>query len=86
MGVGCGEACDGNSIGGAAHIVQACFVAEENGIRVPALFAADTDLKVCPALPTMFHGVADQKSHPFLVNGLERIMPENMLLNVSRHK
>ena len=53
-GLGGGEAGDGDSVGGAAHVVQAGVVAEHDAGGVAAVFAADTDLELRVRLPSVF--------------------------------
>src|SRR5438105_13168444 len=58
-----GEPRDRHAIGRARHVIEADLVAEGDGSRIPAMFAADADLEIWPRLAaarnTDLHQLAD---------------------------
>src|SRR5581483_151713 len=66
-GVGRGQAGEGDPERRAGHVVQAHFMAEVDGSRVTAVFAADAELERVPGGPALGAGPADQFADALLV-------------------
>ena len=82
----CRQACDGHAERRAAHVVQACEVAELHRRRFAAVFAADAAFEVFACAAAFEYRLADQLSHAVAVEDLERVVLQNALLEVDRQE
>src|SRR5260221_10972300 len=70
----------------AAHVVQSNAVAELNGARVAAVFAADAALEILAGLAAELHGHRNQLADAARVERLERVALQDFLLDVLRQE
>src|SRR5438034_1441148 len=73
---------DRDAVGGAADVVETHSLAERDRGRVAAVLAADAELDVRLHRPATLGGDADQVADAFLIEGHERVLLEDALVDI----
>ena len=81
-----GQPCGEQPEGRAGDVVESDFVAELDGFRIAAMFAADADLQVGPGVASLGSGHLDEDTDASLVEGGEGVLLEDALLDVGRQE
>ena len=80
----CREACDRDTERRATHVVQAQVVAEFHRTGIASVLAADPDLEIRTDASPKFNRHPHDFPHSLYVEGRERIIGENALLQVMK--
>src|SRR5262249_44703565 len=80
--LGGGQSSDRNHEGRARHVGHPDLMTELHRRGLAAVLAADPDLQIRPRAPTAFDAEADQLADPFLVENRERVVRQQVLLEV----
>src|SRR5436309_12944768 len=83
LGLGRGEPGDGHPEGRAAHVVEADFVEKFDRRGIATVLAADADFQIRPAAPAFLDGHLDQPTYADPIDGLERVLGQDLLLEVA---
>src|SRR6185437_6537731 len=78
----CREPCRQQPERRAAYVVEPDPVAELDGLRIAAMFAADADLEGGPRVASLGDGSLDQRSHASLIERGKRILLEDAGLEI----
>src|SRR5712692_1962808 len=82
-GLGCRQACDGDSERAARYVVEPDAVAEMDRVGVAAMLAADPHFQLRPGFAPLAHGQLHQPAHALLVDRLEWIARKDLALEVA---
>ena len=84
-GLGCSQTCDGHAERRAAHVVQAGLVEEADRGGVTTVLTADAALQFGALATATVDTQLHQLANAFLVEGVERIVGDDLLVDVAFH-